>query len=248
MFPYISPGFVIPLEPYQIKSPFYVDGSEASREFRRSLRHNSLNTTNTSQVTPYKDLDDDAGIPRKRIELVTVNDSPRVFLLKNFIGPHEAKTFVETSLKTMRESLAYDEKTQTFRPKPGSRTSENSFDFSNLGTDISERATLSLGFPRYVYSLSAGVQVLRYNTSKAYVAHHDFHQQTSDPHFIFSPLRNETGANRFATVSSYSWERRSSPRFVILIQLNSSPNYYYPFRLRPHVSLGILSWFAPSFC
>lgn len=81
------------------------------------------------------------------------------------------------------------------------RTSENAFDsFSPTAVRLKRRAFDLLRMP-WSLDQADGLQVLRYNHSRAYITHKDYFGPEADRSFNFDPATG--GANRFATLFLY---------------------------------------------
>jgi hypothetical protein len=83
------------------------------------------------------------------------------------------------------------------------RTSENAFDTDGeTAIKLKQRCFTTLGFDDYLESFADGLQVLRYNESKAYIPHMDYLRDPGE----LDPYNYEswkTGGNRFATILLY---------------------------------------------
>ena len=106
------------------------------------------------------------------IYLETLSISPKVFEVHNFFSEDESEILVQQALdqtadthKLQRSSTGPDG--QNHNP---TRTSENAFDtHSPTAMIVKRRCFETLGFPNYQEDMADGLQILRYNQSKAYV-------------------------------------------------------------------------------
>mmetsp|Transcript_51402 Transcript_51402/g.59473 ORF Transcript_51402/g.59473 Transcript_51402/m.59473 type:complete len:647 (+) Transcript_51402:31-1971(+) len=145
------------------------------------------------------------GARDKAIYLEVLSLKPRVFDVFNFFSTDESKEIVER---------AQAEKSDTHRIKRSTtgasahsvnsrRTSESGFDTSGkTAMKIKKRCFAALGFDEYIESHSDGLQILRYNVSKAYNSHLDFIEDNG------GQLKHDyeskgTGGNRYATILLY---------------------------------------------
>mmetsp|Transcript_37871 Transcript_37871/g.55790 ORF Transcript_37871/g.55790 Transcript_37871/m.55790 type:complete len:631 (+) Transcript_37871:71-1963(+) len=139
------------------------------------------------------------------ISLKVISISPKVFDVINFFSKDESDAIVEK---------AVSETSETHKMKRSStgasgyninnrRTSENAFDtHSKKAMTLKKRCFEVLGFDEYEESLADGLQVIRYNTSTAYVDHMDWIDDPSgrEEHNYYS---DGVGTNRFATILLY---------------------------------------------
>jgi prolyl 4-hydroxylase len=78
----------------------------------------------------------------------------------------------------------------------------NAFDVATQTSSAIKKRTFELlRIPKYKESMADGIQVLRYETAQAYVAHHDYFPVGQSQDFNWDPSRG--GSNRFATVFLY---------------------------------------------
>jgi prolyl 4-hydroxylase len=146
----------------------------------------------------------------KEIELEVLSHSPRVFYVHNFMSEAETDTLIEWSTSDknpykMAPSTAGTHKSwsQGGRDdKISTRTSMNAFDVATqTSSDIKKRTFELLRIPKFQENMADGIQVLRYETSQAYIAHHDYFPVRQSEDFNWDPSRG--GSNRFATVFLY---------------------------------------------
>jgi len=137
------------------------------------------------------------------LEVLSLN--PRIFEVKNFFTSDEADGIVDqlmsegrTSHKLQRSTTGSDADKQ----ENNRRTSESGFVTDGTAMPIKERSFSLLGFDEYYESFADGLQVLRYNESKAYTPHHDYFSGyfPNDYHDYDS---THVGTNRFATILLY---------------------------------------------
>uniref|UniRef100_A0A7S3JU52 Fe2OG dioxygenase domain-containing protein n=1 Tax=Aureoumbra lagunensis TaxID=44058 RepID=A0A7S3JU52_9STRA len=144
-------------------------------------------------------------IENGNITLTTLALRPRLFGVEGFLSPTEADALID-------EALAInDEEHKLMRSSTGAsgynpskmRTSENAWlQMSEPAISLKQRAFGLLGFPVYNEKMADGLQILRYNISKAYIAHHDYLSRPSniEPEAM-DPFVG--GANRLATLFLY---------------------------------------------
>jgi hypothetical protein len=83
------------------------------------------------------------------------------------------------------------------------RTSESGFDtHGKVAQEIKRRCLTVLGFDEYIEGHTDGLQILRYNTSKAYIAHQDY-MDVVNPRSNYNFDSAKKGGNRFATILLY---------------------------------------------
>jgi len=150
-------------------------------------------------------LDHVTGSSNKHIYLEVISLEPRVFDIFNFFNREESKDLVNRAMA--EKSKSHRIKRSTTGASTNSvnsrRTSESGFDTSGkTAIKIKQRCFEALGFDEYIESHSDGLQILRYNVSKAYNSHLDFIEDNS------GQLKHDyesagTGGNRFATVLLY---------------------------------------------
>ena len=150
----------------------------------------------------------------KVIELETVEGTPRLLYIHNFMDAEEADalrdhvlTITDPELKLKRSGVGADGSDEHgFGETSSVRTSENAFDSeSPVAERVIRRAFGVLRVP-YRKVLEDGLQIVHYGVGKAYIPHHDYFpilepgQELEQPH-NFDPARH--GSNRFATVFLY---------------------------------------------
>lgn len=108
----------------------------------------------------------------KPIVLTTLAESPRVFEVENFLSEQDADDLVAFTLSI--DDDVYGLKRSTTGAKgsevSSQRTSENAFDTSSpIAMRLKRRVFDVLGMRPYDEELADGLQVLRYNRSRAYI-------------------------------------------------------------------------------
>jgi prolyl 4-hydroxylase len=149
------------------------------------------------------------GNPEQPVYLRTLSLSPRVFDIVNFFRLEESQDLVARVLKEERELWRL--KRSTTGPDSSNvnkrRTSESGFDTSSESAlKLKMRGFQALGFDDYIETYADGLQMLRYNLTTAYNAHHDFYGDISavTGHHNFNSAG--VGADRFATILLYMTE------------------------------------------
>ena len=138
----------------------------------------------------------------RNLVLQTLSVEPKVFDIYHFFSQDERQTILQ-------EAMLESSDTHKFQPsRTGSanatsyskRTSETCWvSKTDTAMAIKTRGFHLLGFEDYRPELSDGLQVLRYNTSKAYTPHLDYLKDRKGT----NPYDFETagkGGNRFATI------------------------------------------------
>ncbi len=202
VYPYVELGHVIRLPSSRVERPVpatvastlpQTDPTDAEAAAATASSASSASATGSSS----------AGSGKLPVEVVSVNESPRVFYLRNFISAQEAQKLIADATTRLAESHVYDSEAKAFKAQSTTRSSETSFDMSLFAEGINMRAFATLALPSYVETLADGIQILRYNTTRAYVEHHDYFSRNVDPHYKFDPAQHESSANRFATILLY---------------------------------------------
>eukprot|EP00934_Nitzschia_sp_Nitz4_P004873 Nitzschia sp. Nitz4//scaffold58_size112336//14927//16933//NITZ4_004017-RA/size112336-augustus-gene-0.16-mRNA-1//-1//CDS//3329554941//4863//frame0 len=145
------------------------------------------------------------GADNRTIYLEVLSLDPRVFDVFNFFSKEESKELVSRALAEKRDSHKIK------RSSTGAsgynvnsrRTSESGFDtHGKTSMKVKQRCFQTLGFDEYIESHADGLQILRYNVSKAYNSHLDWIEDKSGQleHDFES---GGTGGNRFATILLY---------------------------------------------
>jgi len=145
------------------------------------------------------------GASDKPIYLEVMSLKPRVFDVFNFFNREESKELVDRALAETSETHRIKRSTTGASDKAvnSRRTSESGFDTAGkTAIKIKKRCFDALGFDEYLESHSDGLQILRYNVSKAYNSHLDWIEDTT------GQLKHDydsggTGGNRFATILLY---------------------------------------------
>jgi prolyl 4-hydroxylase len=139
----------------------------------------------------------------KPITLETLSHHPRVFRLSNFFTEEEADGVIRNALAIKDPAIKLKRSTTgaIANEKNPFRTSENAFDSTSpLSIKLKQRCFQLLGIHPYQESWSDGLQVLRYNQSKAYIPHLDWMDAIPGEHDWHSWGK---GTNRFATIFMY---------------------------------------------
>jgi 2OG-Fe(II) oxygenase superfamily len=144
-----------------------------------------------------------AGKDGQPISLEVLSLEPRVFDVHNFFDLDEANDLVEKALAETSETHKLHRSTTgqagTIFNK---RTSENAWDTHGKTAQIIKRRCLTtLGFDEYMESHTDGLQILRYNTSKAYTQHMDYLEDVPTDGYDYNSAG--IGGNRYATILLY---------------------------------------------
>ena len=134
-------------------------------------------------------------IPDKPIELETLSESPRVFLIDNFLTDEEVDYLVNHAKGRLERSHVGIGK-ETFHNQ---RTSKTAWDTgSKVSMNIQHRGYDLVRMP-YVKSTSDAVQVIRYNKGQMYLLHTDYFKVG------YSNLDSSKpgGTNRIITIFMY---------------------------------------------
>jgi len=145
------------------------------------------------------------GASNKAIYLEVLSLKPRVFDVFNFFNREESKELVDRAIAEKAESHRIKRSTTGASSKSvnSKRTSESGFDTDGkTALKIKKRCFSALGFDEYEDAHSDGLQILRYNVSKAYNSHLDWIEDTT------GELKHDyesagTGGNRFSTILLY---------------------------------------------
>jgi prolyl 4-hydroxylase len=144
------------------------------------------------------------GDPTKPVYLEVMSLSPRVFDLHNFFTREESADLVDRALKETRESHRIKRSStgaSGYNINP-TRTSESGYDTSGAtAVAIKKRCFDVLGFDEYIESHSDGLQMLRYNVSKAYNSHMDYIDGNDQLEHDYDS--SHKGGNRYATILLY---------------------------------------------
>lgn len=117
------------------------------------------------------------GSSDKPIHLEVISLEPRVFDVFNFFNREESKELVDRAIAEKSETHRIKRSTTGAGDKAvnSRRTSESGFDTNGkTALKIKKRCFDALGFDEYLESHSDGLQILRYNVSKAYNSHLDW--------------------------------------------------------------------------
>ena len=137
------------------------------------------------------------------LKVLSVN--PRVFDIVNFFDKSESDDIVNKALaetspshKIKRSTTGTGEHTVFAK-----RTSENGFDtHGQTALKVKKRCMSLLGFDEYIEGHTDGLQVLRYNTTTAYIPHMDYMTDNSGT-ALYDYDSVHKGGNRFATILLY---------------------------------------------
>lgn len=145
------------------------------------------------------------GSDQKLIYLEVLSLSPRVFDVFNFFSRAESEDLVKSAIAETKESHMIKRSTTgaSGHNLNSRRTSESGFDtHGKTAVKVKKRCFKALGFDEYLESYGDGLQILRYNVSKAYNSHLDWIEDKSGQleHDFES---GGTGGNRFATILMY---------------------------------------------
>jgi len=144
-------------------------------------------------------------LPQLKVTLVTLSLEPRLFGVEGFLTEQLAD-------EVIKDALAIDDDEHRFMlsstgPKgyspSSSRTSENAWlKFGPAATKLKRSAFTLLGMDFYDEEMADGLQVLRYDIAKAYVAHTDYLSRPADlTAEQMDPKKG--GSNRLATLFLY---------------------------------------------
>mmetsp|Transcript_17929 Transcript_17929/g.41347 ORF Transcript_17929/g.41347 Transcript_17929/m.41347 type:complete len:640 (-) Transcript_17929:74-1993(-) len=145
------------------------------------------------------------GASDKPIYLEVMSLTPRVFDVFNFFSRDESKELVDRALAETSDTHRIKRSTTGASEKSvnSKRTSESGFDTSGkTAIKIKKRCFNALGFDEYLESHSDGLQILRYNVSKAYNSHLDWIEDRGGQ-LQHDYESSGTGGNRFATILLY---------------------------------------------
>lgn len=172
-------------------------------------------------------LDHVRGAGDRPIVLETINESPRVFHIHNFFSEAEATALVDFALNEQNEEMKLKRSstgTQGYHVNR-LRTSENAFDTSSpTSRELQARGFELLGIRPYDETFADGIQVLRYNVSKAYISHMDWIEPPANSEHNWDSAG--TGANRFATILLYLSDVEEGGETVFP---NASPGSDHPY-------------------
>eukprot|EP00548_Thalassiothrix_antarctica_P005096 CAMPEP_0194137338 /NCGR_PEP_ID=MMETSP0152-20130528/7238_1 /TAXON_ID=1049557 /ORGANISM="Thalassiothrix antarctica, Strain L6-D1" /LENGTH=563 /DNA_ID=CAMNT_0038834319 /DNA_START=22 /DNA_END=1713 /DNA_ORIENTATION=- len=134
-----------------------------------------------------------------------LNLNPRVFDIHNFFSKEESADLVDRALAETSESHKIKRSTTGTGENHvfNKRTSDNGFDtHGKTAMKVKRRCMRILGFDEYIEGHTDGLQILRYNTSKAYTTHMDYMVDKSGS-ASFDYDSEFKGGNRFATILLY---------------------------------------------
>lgn len=145
------------------------------------------------------------GAENKLIYLEVMSVNPRVFDVFNFFSRAESEDLVQRAIAETKDSHRIKRSTTgaSGHSVNSRRTSESGFDtHGQTAVKVKKRCFEALGFDEYWESFGDGLQILRYNISKAYNTHLDWiEDQTGQLEHDFES--GGTGGNRFATILMY---------------------------------------------
>ena len=128
--------------------------------------------------------------------LTALSVKPVVLDIQGFITATESQTI----LQNMQQSFQPSRTGAVIRKPYAKRTSETAWYSSpRLARDIKRRGFPLVGLNDFRPELSDGLQVLRYNQSKAYVSHMDY-LRVDQPESTYDYDSSGKGGNRFATI------------------------------------------------
>lgn len=145
------------------------------------------------------------GSENKTIYLEVMSLVPRVFDVFNFFSREESADLVSKAIAETKDSHRIK------RSSTGAsgynlnsrRTSESGFDtHGKTAVKVKKRCFEALGFDEYWESHGDGLQILRYNVSKAYNSHLDWIEDKSGQ-LEHDYESGGSGGNRFATILMY---------------------------------------------
>jgi len=167
------------------------------------------------------------------ITVETLNDSPKIFYVSNFMSIEETETLVEFSQSpdnpySLRPSTTgHKSWTEGGQKNTNSqRTSLNGFDISSpTSMAIKKRGFDLLKISPYSDGMSDGIQVLRYEKTQAYIPHSDYFKYKTSPDHNWDPRIG--GTNRFATILLFLSDVAEGGETVFpkVTRLNSMPTY-----------------------
>ena len=139
------------------------------------------------------------------ISLTVLSLEPRVLDITNFVSAHEATALQQKALRETSETHKLHRSTTGTAGSAvfAKRTSENAWDtHGTLAQTIKRRGFQVLGLDEYHEAQSDGLQILRYNLTKAYIPHMDYlEDKTGDLAYDYDSAGK--GGNRFATILLY---------------------------------------------
>jgi hypothetical protein len=106
-----------------------------------------------------------------------LNTNPRVFEIYNFFSKEESDELVAKALAETSETHRIKRSTTGTGENTvfNKRTSESGFDtHGKTAQKVKRRCMKVLGFDEYIEGHTDGLQILRYNATKAYTPHMDY--------------------------------------------------------------------------
>mmetsp|Transcript_12557 Transcript_12557/g.25611 ORF Transcript_12557/g.25611 Transcript_12557/m.25611 type:complete len:562 (+) Transcript_12557:152-1837(+) len=141
----------------------------------------------------------------KKMYLETMSVSPKVFDIHNFFILQEADDLIDRALNNKNQAMMLKRSSTGVGDEIDVnpvRTSENAFDTSGKSAMLlKKRCFKVLGIDPYNEEMADGLQVLRYNVSKAYKSHLDYLDRTPSSSHDFDSAG--LGTNRYATILLY---------------------------------------------
>lgn len=148
---------------------------------------------------------------RRPASIEQLSESPRVFLVHDFVAEAEADALKAKALdpsnpwKIQRSTTGHESWSDSNEGREevaSTRTSMNGFDVdSPTAMAIKRRVFSLLRVEAYDEQLADGIQVLRYRLRNAYIPHNDYFEKDTSADFNWNPQTG--GSNRFATVFLY---------------------------------------------
>lgn len=138
------------------------------------------------------------------VTLEVLSLKPRVFDIHNFFNLEESNELMEKALAETSETHRFHRSTTgtTGASVFNKRTSENAWDtHGKTALVVKKRCFSLLGIDEYQEPMADGLQILRYNMSKAYTAHMDYLDNPASESYDYDS--GGKGANRFATILLY---------------------------------------------
>jgi 2OG-Fe(II) oxygenase superfamily len=141
------------------------------------------------------------------VTLQVLSLQPRVFDIYNFFNLDESNQLMDKALGETSETHRFHRSTTgtTGASVFSKRTSENAWDtHGETAMKVKQRCFSLLGIDEYHEELADGLQILRYNQTKAYTAHMDYLDNPASESYDYDS--SGKGANRFATILLYFTE------------------------------------------
>ncbi len=158
--------------------------------------------SHVGEVFELKHVKDSIG---EVITVETLSLEPRVFDIHNFFTVEEADQLLSKALGETSETYGFHRSTTGTSGASvfSKRTSENAWDTHGATAQKVKRRCFSLlGIDEYEESMSDGLQILRYNLTKAYTSHYDYLEDKANKE-LYDYDSSMKGGNRFATILLY---------------------------------------------